>query len=614
LENDKWTRLANSQHQYVLIEPFKRGSFYSNTSVKRGHPEREQAFVMDVPKFHLYIDPKAIPPEAKEKMIEKLSSMFLLGEKEIAEMRAHFYKNKRSRKIIPWLDTNVQEMILSWWSTFASNEKLARNALYFVKDYKRSYPFGKMLGALLHTVQDQKDPKTFQSLPTGGLEMQFHSCLGGRLGKRILYRSPRHPLDMGKVVEAPEDGGDVYLTINHYLQAISEEILEKGVKKAGAKGGWVVMMEPKSGEILALAQYPSFDVTSYADYFNNPDMQEHTRIKAVTDAFEPGSIFKVLTMAIGLNANEEMIRRGEAPLFDPEEKIDTRDGSCPRTRFKLKDGRKRNYLNMYQALQKSSNIYPGKIVQMVLENLGEDWYRSQFVDVFGLGQKTNIEIPAETCGLVPKPGRMHPNGRPEWSVPTPFSLAIGHNILVNSIQIVKAYAMIANGGFEVRPTILKKIIKKDRTIDKTSPHLPKRVLSETLTKELIHGMKFVTKYGGTSPKGDIKRYTEVGKSGTSEKIINGKYSDKKYVSLFTGFAPAEKARIVMLVAIDEPELKWIPGVGKNHHGGVCAAPIFSEIGSRVLEYLGETPDDMELTDWKEETKELRRLYEKWNGG
>ena len=173
-----------------------------------------------------------------------------------------------------WLDEETHRSVLQWWQGFAREHKIPRNALFFVKDYQRSYPYGKLLGQVLHTIQNQKDEKTDQALPTGGLELYFNSYLQGKNGKRRLMRSPRNSLETGEVIAYPEHGADIYLTINPYLQAIAEEEIERGVKKSKGKAGWAAMMDPRTGEILALAQYPSFTPPDYQNYFNDPHLIE----------------------------------------------------------------------------------------------------------------------------------------------------------------------------------------------------------------------------------------------------------------------------------------------------------------------------------------------------
>ena len=623
LDSEKWTKAALSQHQMQIIEPFMRGSFFSNTSLKPGHPEDEQPFVVDMQHFHLMIDPDAVPETAKDVMADTLSKFLHRNVRSEFDRRTHY------RKIAMWLDRETQGKILSWWNKFAKEHKIVKNALFFTSDYKRSHPFGSMLGAVLHTVQEQKDPKTAQGFPTGGLEMVFNNYLQGRQGKRLVTHSARHSIDAGELIEAPQNGADVYLTINHYLQAIAETELAKGVQAVNAKGGWAIMMDPKTGEILALAQTPTFDPANYSKYFNDPELQEYTRVKAVSDCFEPGSIFKPITLAVCLQANEELKRRGKKPLFSPDEKVPTSNGWFAGRSTPLKDGRPHNFLNMNLAIQKSSNVYMGRMAQRLIDSLGDVWYRNTLEEIFGFGQKTMIELPAENPGILPTPGKLHPNGKLEWSVPTPYSLAIGHNVLINSIQMVRAYGVFANGGILVQPHIVRKIVRKRADGSKEillQPEIKmKRVLSSSIVDLIVRSLKYPTKEGGTSKRADIMGYTEAGKSGTAEKIIAGIYSKEHNISSFIGFAPAKNPRFVLMVSVDDPERKFIPGVGKQQVGGVCASPIFREIAARSLQYLGVEPDDpcgyppgdprrnSEKADWIAEVNALKKLYESWNG-
>lgn len=615
IEKDKWAAAALAQHQYVAIEPCMRGSFYSNTSIKKGHPGEKQPFVVDVPKFHLFVDPEAIPEPVKLKMSKELFSL-LPG----IDKTAEFFKKSRSRKIATWLDREKRAEIEAWWNEFCRKEKIVRNAIYFTSEFKRSYPFGSMLGAVLHTVQED------QLNPTGGLEMLLNSYLKGKEGKRLIVRSSRHPLDTGKVIVEPDNGADVYLTINHYLQAVAESELTKGVQAVGARGGWAVMMDPYTGEILALAQTPPFDPARYSDYFNDPARIECTKVKAVTDCFEPGSIFKSITVAICLKANEELAKKGRAPIFTPEEKIPCSNGWFPGRSTPIKEvSHTYSFLNLDLGMQKSSNIYMARLAHRLVESMGDEWYRKALAEVFGFGQKTGVDLPAESTGLLPTPGKVHPNGKLEWSLPTPYSLAIGHNILCSSMQLVRAYAILANGGLAVSPHLILKIEKNGKTIiDNTRYRASKQVLSPAIARQVVRSMKFVTKEGGTSKRADIPGYTEAGKSGTAEKVVNGAYAKDHNIASFIGFAPAHHPRFVLIVSIDDPERKMIPGVGRQQMGGISAAPVFREIAARTLQYLGVTPDDpcgygvgdprrdSKRADWAAEVDHLKLLYEKWN--
>ncbi|MBJ7449400.1 MAG: penicillin-binding protein 2 [Parachlamydiales bacterium] len=633
VEGDRWLKEAISQQEKVVVEPFKRGVFYSNTSIRKAHHDTPQAFVVDVEKFHLYVDPFHIPENQRTEVAKKIYQIASLPKDDYAHFRHEFDRKSRSRKLAMWLDDETKNEILNWWLPYAKRHKIPRNAIFFVTDFQRSYPYGKSLGQVLHTIRDNKDEVTKQGFPTGGLELQFNEYLKGKQGKRLLMHSPRNPLEKGSIIEAPENGADVYLTINHFLQAIAEEEIAKGVKKAKAKGGWALMLDPHTGEVLALAQYPFFSLSNYSDYFNDVNEMEHTRAKAIIDAHEIGSIMKPITLAIGFKANEECLKRGKPPIFDPNEKLATSNGQFPGRSKPIRDTRLHHYLNMNLALQKSSNIYFARMVDRIIKSLGNEWYRDALQSVFGFGLKTKIELPGEMSGLLPRPGKKHPNGTLEWSVPTPYSLAFGHNILATSLQVATAYSVLANGGIAIKPTLVRKIVKTksdgsvevllDNTTEERVKNFP-RVLSKPIVQEVVRAMKLVTKPGGTAPEADIPGYTEAGKTGTAEKIVGGVYSKSHYFSSFVGFAPVSEPLFVLIVSIDEPLVGFVPGVGKIHHGGHCAAPVFKEISKKTLEYLGIPPDDpygypvgdprrdSEKADCMQEIKRLKALYEAWN--
>lgn len=633
VEGAKWQKKALAQHQLRVIEPCKRGTFYSNTAIREGHPEPAVPFVIDVEKSHLFADVISIPPQHKAPIVEKIASVFSLDKKDKEKIRQQLSKQSRSRKLMLWMSPEKRKELEQWWFPYARQNKIARNALFFIQDYKRSYPYGKLLGQILHTVREDRDPNTFQQIPTGGLELALQSYLQGKEGKRVFFRSPRNPLDFGTVIKAPEDGSDIFLTINHYIQAVAEEEIAKAVQKAGAKNGWAIMMEPHTGEILAWAQYPFFEPGSYRTFFNDPHLQKRTEIKGLVEPFEPGSTMKPLTMAICFKANEELKKRGKPPLFSPHEKVATSNGFFPGRNKPIKDTRVHHFLNMYMALQKSSNIYMARMIQRVIDRLGDEWYRNALHDTFGFGVKTGIELSAESVGLLPSPHKKHPNGSVEWSKPTPYSISFGHNILATSLQMIRAYGILANGGYDVHPTLIRKIIKTHRDgkletlVDNEKSRKDKekvRLLDPESLSEVRKGMTFVTRSGGGATKAHINGYTAAGKTATSEKVIGGTYSKKDHISTFIGFCPAQDPRFVLMIVIDEPESRYIPGIGKNQYGGNCAAPSFCEIGKKALQYLGVEMDDpygFPVGDPRrdpskallvKETEALKKLYEDWN--
>jgi len=606
VEGDKWVEAAHRQHYCLVKEPFRRGTFLGgclNPHVDRvAHP-----LAIDLEKFHLYADPLAIPESLKGEVSHQVSLLLALKTTEERKVLRNVWRKSHSRKLVLWLEDSQKREILKWWNPFARQHKLARNALFFVSDYRRSYPYGKLLGQIIHTVQPERDEKTGQAVPTGGLELSFDAFLKGHLGKRRLIRSPRHALENDEVLVSPQHGKDLYLTIDPVIQAITEEELEKGVKAAHAKAGWAVMMDPYTGDIWAMAQYPFFYPSDYAKIFNDPAALDSVRCKAITDANEPGSSMKTITLAIALKANKELQRRGEMPLFDPLEMMPTANGKFPGRSKPISDTRLHNFLNFDMAMQRSSNIYPARLVERMIQRLGVEWYRNQLSQGFGIGMKTGVELPAESGGVLPTPGKLHPNGKPEWSVPTPFSMAFGHNIQVTTMQLVRAYAIFANGGKLVKPRLVKKIGEEWVVREEGEP-----ILDPEVAIQVLKALKYTTKQAGTSQRADIPFYTEAGKSGTANKVIGGTYAQKSFVSSFIGIAPTTQPLFVLVVSMDEPEYGYIPGRGKNHHGGNCGGPVFREVGKRTLAYLGVTPDDPKKNDWVAETRSLQEIYDKWN--
>ena len=604
LEGKQWEQRANAQHRFSLTMPCRRGIIYGAPIYGKPKP-----LVLDVAKYHIYIDPLSIPPAHRNAIATELCELI---DASYDPIRSQFDKPSRSRRIALWVARDRMVQIEGWWKSFAKKHRLPPNAVFFVQDYKRCYPYKGLLGQVLHTVRENHEP-------TGGLELTFNKYLKGESGKRILMRTPRNSLEADQVIKAPENGADIFLTVDPTLQAIAEQEIAKAVQTVHAKSGWAVMMEPKTGEIIALAQYPFFKPQRYQKYYNNKALTEHTKVKALTDCFEPGSVMKPLTVSLALLANQELIARGEAPLFTPDEKIRSDDGLVPGTRHRIRDVTSHRFLNMQLAILKSSNVYMGKLTERICERLGPKWYRDQLANIYGFGTKTGIELPSEANGMLP-----NPNSPSQWSKLTPYTLAIGYNMLSTSLQIAKAFAIIANGGFDVAPHIVKKIAHDHSLLYEFPKQEPIRKLPQGISEELITALKYVTKPGGSSTRADIKGYTEAGKSGTSEKIVDGAYSKKIHFSSFVGFAPAHDARFVLFIGIDEPEYRYIPGYGKTHYGGKCAAPVFREIAKRSLAYLGVTPDDPhgypkldpryhpEKADSLMEVKALKELYQEWN--
>ena len=615
IDHDKWVKIADMQHQMVVKEPFHRGKIFCQSQ----NSKSGKCVAMDVLTYHLYIDPFSIKAPQKEKMIAFLDPVL-----KKPNIKTHFYKKSRYRKVAGFISLDQKKEIEGWWKKFYRENKLASNALTFVKDYKRSYPFDHLLGQVLSTVYRNRDEKTGKAVPIAGIEKKYNEYLQGEVGKRYLMRSPKYAIDDARRHIAARNGSDVHLTINYQVQAICEEELRKGLEKVKAKAGWAVVMDPVDGKIVALAQYPFYSPEKYSTYFESTEKQETAKPKYVTDLFEPGSIMKALTAAIGLKANELLLEQNQKPIFCPFEMVKTSNPYFTGRTTPLKDVSFHKYLNMFLAIQKSSNIYPARIVEQVVGRLGPRWYSDQLRDVFGLGEKTGIELPYESPGMIPIYGKKYANGKDQWSGPTPYSLAIGYNSMVNAVQMARAYSVIANGGYLINPTLVDKIVSPEGKVLLVPEKKRKKVLSTDICQMLMQALKYTTKVGGTSYLADIPGYSEAGKSSTSEKIVGGRYSKETHCSSFVGIAPANNPKFVIVIVVDEPEKRFISGFGTTHFGGKCAAPIFREIGKRTLQILKVPYDDphgfsrndprtiKEESDWHKESVHLKAIYDEWN--
>ncbi len=366
---------------------------------------------------------------------------------------------------------------------------------------------------------------------------------------------------------------DLTSTFDGNLQAILQDELDVGIRNVEAKGGWAILADPLTGRILAYVQ-----------------SQQYSRIMALQSQ-EPASVMKPLNYALCLKANEELIESGKDPVFYPDEWIESSDGKFPGRGAPLKDVQLLTWLNLNAALQKSANIHAARSMQTVIEVMGAEWYRMALKEVFGFGKAYFSD---EHPGFIPTPGKKYSNGSLEWSKATPHVLGLGYNLLVNSLQLLRAYTVLASNGLQLGQ---------------------QNVLSASICQRTIDAMKFVTQDGGTSRLGNIPLYTEACKSGTAEKFIDGAYSKTKNRATFIGFSPAMGPKMMLLVTVDEPVCKNTPD-GLQQFGGVSAAPIFRDIAKRVLAYLGVEPDDphcgTENGDLWCESQELKAMYLKLN--
>jgi len=415
----------------------------------------------------------------------------------------------------------------------------------------RHYPQGQLAGQLIGFVG--RDSEGLE-----GLELKYNDYIRGEAGSSITERDAlgRRVLVQGVERLRIPPGSDIHLTLNTSIQHIAEKELEAAILKYRAKAGVAIVMEPFTGEVLALANYPSFDPNNYSK-----QSAEQRRNRAVTDSFEPGSTFKTILAAAAL---EEGVV-GKEDLFYCEMGKYSYAGKF------IHDTHPHGWISFSKILQVSSNIGFTKVA----EKLKKDRY-FKYIEKFGFGQASGIDVPGEVPGLLRR--------SESWSAIDLATHAFGQGISTTPMQMVMAYAAIANGGFLMRPYVTRRVVSpQGEIVLENQPHVVRRVISEKSSKSLASMLRDVTNEGGTGVMANVDGFEVAGKTGTAQKAdpVHGGYAAKKRVASFIGFVPANDPRLVALVLIDEPEM--------NVYGGVVAAPVFRNIAQAALRHLAVAP-------------------------
>jgi cell division protein FtsI (penicillin-binding protein 3)/stage V sporulation protein D (sporulation-specific penicillin-binding protein) len=387
-----------------------------------------------------------------------------------------------------------------------------------------------------------------------GLERSLEGTLAGKPGSQTIVKDPfGRALDVVET-KAETPGRSVRLTIDREIQANAEEVLQDTVRRWGARAATAVVMDPHTGQIYAMATAPRFNANRFPT-----TRADRRRNRAVTDTYEPGSTFKLVTIAAGLQ--EGVITPRTSFRLAPTIKVADRVIHEAHTR-----GTER--LTVKQIVEQSSNI--GTIT--IAEHLGPGRLAS-WVDRFGFGAKTGVDFPGESAGFALP--------LDQWSGSTIGTVPIGHGIAVTPVQMARAYAAIANGGRLVRPHLIDRIDGK--TVGTTQG---RRVVSRHVSEQMMSMLRGVV-LEGTGTEAAIPGYTVAGKTGTAAKIDpDGTYSTSRYVASFVGMVPATKPKLVIMVMVDEPH--------GDIYGGVVAAPAFREIARFNLQHL-EIPQDAPAT-------------------
>lgn len=422
-----------------------------------------------------------------------------------------------------------------------ANAALALNieGIQSTHEFRRYYPAGEVVSQVLGmTGIDDKGQE--------GLELSYQEWLSGEPGaKRVLKDRLGNAVDELELLRLPKHGRDLTLSLNMQVQYLAFRELADAVAANNAKAAAAIVLDAKSGEILALANVPSFNPNNRASL-----QPGRMRNRAVVDVFEPGSTMKPFLVASAM----------EAGVVRADTMIDTGPGYFYVGDKKISDVHAKGRLSVSQSIQTSSNVATAKIA---LEMKSEDYWR--LLNRVGFGAPPNSGFPGEAGG------RLRPFDT--WRPIEKATMAFGHGISVSLLQLAHAYTAFANEG--VMPPLT--LLKRRETV------IGQRVMSEEVATALRDMLESVTETGGTAPQARVMGYRVAGKTGTAHKLVGGAYAADKYISSFVGMAPASNPRLIVAVMIDEPG-------GKDYYGGVVAGPVFSRVMAGALRFMALPPD------------------------
>jgi len=520
VKGPEYTAMAISQHRETVVVPAGRGTITDRT----GEP--------------LALGKQTTTVYANPKQVTRARDLTLAA--------GHFFGTKPADLYPKLTDRSKGFVYIARKADPLKAEKLKKlgfAGVGFYPEELRFYPQGPIASQLVGYAG--LDNKGLQ-----GLEQSFDHVLSGKPGSETVVKDPfGRALD---VVETKKEvpGGSIRLTIDDQAQANAEAVLRQTVAQWGAKAASAIVMDPHTGEILAMANEPGFNANRFAS-----TRADWRRNRAVTDTYEPGSTFKLVTLTAALE--DHVVNLRTSFVLPPTIHVADRiiHDSHPR-------GTER--LTVEQIIEQSSNV--GTVT--VAERLGAGRL-ANWVNRFGFGKPTGIDFPGES------PGFALPLD--QWSGSTIGTVPIGHGIAVTPIQMARAYSVIANGGILVRPHVVERVDGRPEV--RTRGH---RIVSKAVTKQVLATLRGVV-LDGTGTEAAIPGYTVAGKTGTAAKIDpDGTYSTSRYVASFVGLVPATHPRFVIMVMVDEPH--------GDFYGGVVAAPAFRDIARFDLQHFAVPPD------------------------
>jgi cell division protein FtsI (penicillin-binding protein 3) len=429
---------------------------------------------------------------------------------------------------------------------FAKSVANGIEGVYLQREYQRYYPAGEVAAHLVGVTN-------IDDIGQEGLELAYQDWLGAQPGQRRVIRNRRGEVieELAQVLPA-ESGRDIYTSIDMRLQYIAYRSLARAIKYHAAKAGSAVLLDAQSGEILAMVNQPSYNPNQRASM-----SPAHTRNRALTDVFEPGSTIKPFTMAAAID-------RGR---YHADSNIDTAPGYWMVSGHPIKDVRNFGVLSLPDILRRSSNVGASRIAMSL--HRSELW---ESFNSYGFGVATGVSFPGESAGYFPD--------HRQWQPLDHATMGFGYGLSVSITQLARAYAVIANQGRLLDLSLLRKEAEGN-----PRNRISRHVMKASTASELIKMMIEVVGPKGTARRAAIPGYQVAGKTGTAKKSVAGGYRKDDYVAVFAGIAPASKPRLVMAVMIDEP-------TQNGYYGGLVAAPVFSDVVSNALRILDIPPDDL----------------------
>jgi cell division protein FtsI (penicillin-binding protein 3) len=516
------SEIARKQHNcFMELEP-RRGTIY-DTNLK---PQAVN-LVFD----SVYAAPKEISENDRQSITRELSA--------ILELDAEVLRNKLSRpKSFVWLARKITPQ------QSEAIKALNLKGIGFIKESKRCYPNGYLSSQSIGFAGlDNRGQE--------GLELYYDQYLKGSPGWALLLRDARSKkINLYERMARPKEGDSLVLTIDEVVQYIAERELDKAYTNSRAKGATIIVMNPFTGEVLALASRPTFDLNKHS----NID-REQIRNRAICDMFEPGSVFKIVTASAAL----------EEKKVKEQDRFFCENGEYKIANHVLHDHTSHGWLTFQEVIEQSSNIGTCKVAQVI----GPETL-CRYVKLFGFGSRTGVDLPGEISGQAKE--------LRSWSKTSISAIPMGQEVGVTAMQLASYISVIANGGNLMKPYIVREIRDSSgEPLKVFSPVLIRNVVSpETAArvKKILIGVV----ENGTGKMAKIPDFTAAGKTGTAQKLEpNGSYSHSKFMASFVGFAPAEDPQIAIVVVIDEPR--------GAYYGGVVSAPVFKNVAADVLRYL-----------------------------